>query len=66
MCAKRLRLNHLLVCVDRTIGQNRGGNGSDQRRHARSGKESVGDGEMLRHLCSAVQQVRHQIKPVYL
>lgn len=46
------------MCVNRAIGQNRGGNGPDQRGHARGGEESVGHGEVLRHLCAAVQQVR--------
>lgn len=54
----RVDLKRLLMCVNRAIGQNRGGHGPDQRGHARSREESVGDGEMLRHLCPSLQQVR--------
>lgn len=46
------------MCVNRAIGQNRGGHGSDQRGHARGREEPLGHGEMLRDLCAAVQQVR--------
>lgn len=45
------------VCVDRAIGQDRGGHGPDQRGHARGGEESLRHGEVLRYLCAAVQQV---------
>lgn len=45
------------VCVDRAIGQDRGGHGPDQRGHARGGEEPLRHGEVLRYLCAPVQQV---------
>lgn len=45
------------LTINRAIGPNRRGDGSDKCRYARSREKSHGNGKMLWHLRAALQQV---------
>lgn len=47
----------MVYVISRKNGQDRGGDGSNKRRHEGSGEEPYRHGEMLWYLCGALQQV---------